>query len=220
MNSLAMNYLQTVETLPPSSTLIIEAVSWETYQNLLQQIQDDSNVRLSYDQGVLEIMTLSPRHEKWKGLFAHLLAVIVEALDLNLISLGSTTFSLPAMAQGVEPDDCFYIRHAAVMAKKDEVNLAVDPAPELVVEIDISHRSLYKMPIYANLGVAEIWRHDGTQVKFYHLLGKSYVEVESSDLFPFVTSAILSQFLETGKEQGVIPMVRAFREWVQTRLDG
>ncbi len=138
---------------------------------------------------------------------------------MNLISLGSATFSLPAMAQGVEPDDCFYIRHAAVMAKKDEVNLAVDPAPELVVEIDISHRSLYKMPIYANLGVAEIWRHDGTQVKFYQLHGKSYVEVESSDLFPFVTSAILSQFLETGKEQGVIPMVKAFREWVQTHKD-
>lgn len=220
MNSLAMNYLQTVETLPPRSTLIIESVSWETYQNLLQQIQDDSNVRLSYDQGVLEIMTLSPRHEKWKGLFAHLLTVVVEALDWNLISLGSTTFTSPATFQGVEPDDCFYIRHAATMAEKDEVNLAVDPSPELVVEIDISHRSLYKMPIYANLGVAEIWRHDGTQVKFYRLLGSSYVEVETSDLFPFVSSAVLSKFLETGMQKGVIPMVKAFREWVELHKVG
>jgi Uma2 family endonuclease len=44
-----------------------------------------------------------------------------------------------------------------------EINLNVDPAPDLVVEVDITHTDLNKMALYAGLGVQEFWRFHGRQ---------------------------------------------------------
>ncbi len=211
---LTVDHLQVISTLPEGARLFLPNVPWAEYEYLLTQITDSSSVRLSYDQGKLEIMTLSPRHENLKILFGHLLLALTEALDMKLIGLGSTTFKLPTAARGTEPDDCFYIRRADLIEDKSELDLANDPGPDLVVEIDLTHPSLDKMPIYASLGVTELWRYDGERMHFYLLANEQYIEITSSDLFPFLTATQLTQFLPTSKFRNLIPLIRAFREWV------
>ena len=76
MNVQTSSLLETIETLPASSTLLLHEVSWAEYEDLLALLPDNPRFRLSYDQGTLQIMTLSPRHERLKSLFAHLLAVL------------------------------------------------------------------------------------------------------------------------------------------------
>jgi len=215
MSLATADYIELVEKMPIGSRLIIDDVPWDDYERLLSKIVDSPNIRLSYDQGVLEIMSPLPKHESLKVLFAPLFTVLMEELDLNFYSLGSTTFKLPEAARGVEPDDCFYFRKTDLIAGKDEIDPHHDPAPELVVEIDISHISMDKSPIYASLGVAELWRHNGTQLRFFRLIGHNYEEIEDSDLFPFLSAAVLNGFLLQGKRQGVIPMVKAFRNWIR-----
>jgi Uma2 family endonuclease len=209
-----ISLLEALEALPAGSTLLLHEVGWAEYERLLAQLPDSSRFRISYDQGTLEIMTLSSRHESLKSLFAHLLAVLAEELDLNLVGLGSTTLRLAEASKGTEPDDCYYIQHAERIAGRDTIDLATDPPPDLVVEVDISHPSLDKLPIYASLRVPEIWRHDGHVIQFFHLVGDRYMEADVSSVFQFLLADVLTGFVRKGKEQGIIPMIRAFREWV------
>lgn len=207
--------LEIIEALPANSTLLLHEVSWAEYEDLLALLPDNPRFRLSYDQGTLQIMTLSPRHERLKSLFAHLLAVLTEELNLNLVGLGSTTFRLAEAARGLEPDDCYYIPHAERMAGQDTIDLAIDPPPDLVVEVDISHPSLNKFPIYASLRVPEVWRHDGHTLQFFRLSGERYTQTPQSGLFPLLSAEGLAGFVQQGNQHGIIPMMRAFRDWVR-----
>ena len=213
---LTVDHLDVIATLPPGSRLFMPDVAWEEYEHLLAQLADNSRFRLSYDQGKLEIMTLSPRHESFKVLFTHLIAVLTQELDLDWISFGSTTFKANPNERGTEPDDCFYIKHAAQVAGKDEIDLKLDPPPDLAIEVDITNPSLDKFPIYQSLGVAELWRHDGTNVQFYSLTDSGYVVTQRSDLFPFLPSDVLPKFLHQGRFQGGNAMIRNFRKWVKS----
>lgn len=162
-------------------------------------------------------MTLSPRHERLKALFAPLLAVLTEELNLNLVGLGSTTFRLAEAARGLEPDDCYDIPQAERIVGRDTLDLTTDPPPDLVVEVDISPPSLDKFPIYASLRVPEIWRHDGTTLQFFCLRDDQYTQTPESRLFPLLPAAVLTGFVQQGIEQGIIPMMRAFRAWVRAQ---
>ncbi len=213
---ITVDHLDVIATLPPGSRIIMPDVSWDEYEQLLTQLDDNARFRLSYDQGSLEIITLSPRHEGFKVLFAHLIAVLTQELDIDWISFGSTTFKAAPDVRGTEPDDCFYIRNADKVAGKDEIDLTTDPPPDLAIEVDITHPSLDKFPIYQSLGVAELWRHDGEKVQFYRLTDAGYVTIEHSDLFPFLPADMLPKFLYQGRFKGGNAMIQAFRKWVQT----
>jgi Uma2 family endonuclease len=212
--------LEIIDALPSNSTLLLHEVSWEEYETLLALLPNNPRFRLSYDRGILEIMTLSPRHERLKSLFTPLLTVLTEELNLNLVGLGSTTFRLPEAARGLEPDDCYYIQHAERIMGRDTLDLTTDPPPDLVVEVDISHPSLDKFPIYASLRVPEVWRHDGTTLQFFCLRDAQYIQALESSLFPLLPAAVLAGFVQQGIAQGIIPMVRAFREWVRAQRQG
>ncbi len=212
---ITVDHLDVIATLPPGSRIIMPDVSWDEYERLLTQLDDKARFRLSYDHGRLEIMTLSPRHEGFKVLFTHLIAVLTQELDLDWISFGSTTFKAKPSERGTEPDDCFYIRNADQVAGKDEIDLATDPPPDLAIEVDITNPSLNKFPIYQSLGVTELWRHDGEKVQFYRLTEDGYEVMENSDLFPFLPAEVLPKFLHQGRFKGGNTMIRAFRRWGQ-----
>ena len=215
MNVQTSSLLEIIEALPGNSTLLLHEVSWAEYEDLLALLPDNPRFRLSYDQGTLQIMTLSPRHERLKSLFMPLLTVLTEEQNLNLVGLGSTTFKLPEAARGLEPDDCYYIPQAERMAGQDTIDLATDPPPDLVVEVDITHPSLDKFPIYASLRVPEVWRHDGDTLQFFRLHDERYTQTLVSGLFPMLPAEVLASFVQQGREHGIIPMIRAFRDWVR-----
>lgn len=87
-------------------------------------------------------------------------------LDVDARRLGSKTFKREDLLKGFEPDSCFYIQHVEAISGKDEVDLNTDPPPDLVIEIDITSPSLPRLPIFAGVGVPEVWRYDGRQVQF------------------------------------------------------
>ncbi len=88
-----------------------------------------------------------------------------------------------------EPDTSFYVQNAARMIGKRRIDLETDPPPDVVVEIDVSNESLSKFPIYAALGMPEIWLYDGQEARFYQLSEQSYQETPCSLAFPASTAA-------------------------------
>ena len=204
--------------LPSGGTMIVPDVSWEDYQQLVAEANNQNGVRLTFAQGSLEIMSPLPIHEKYKEFLLRLMDRLSTLMGFDLESLGSTTFNQEWLDNGVEPDTCFYIQNAPKIIGKNRIDLAVDPPPDIAVEIDISHRSTTKLKIYEELRVPEIWLYDERKLQILWLSETGYIDSPTSQSFPFLTSEALTQFLERSKTEGQGAVLRAFREWVKTEI--
>ena len=174
-------------------------VSWETYERLLEDHLDRSSPRFTYDQGELEIMSPSAEHEWFKDLIPDLVKLLTRELRIDILSLGSTTFRRKDRKRGFEPDSCFYVTHARMMRGKERIDLAIDPPPDIVVEVVVTHSLLDKFTIYSALGIPEVWSYDGSRLRMYRLKAAKYVETRASRALPELAAKQLTEFLELGK---------------------
>jgi hypothetical protein len=90
----------------------------------------------------------------------------------------------------------------------------------LAIEVDITHPSLNKFPIYAALGIPEIWRYDGQEVRFYRLQERAYVVMDASQGLPGVTSRQVTQLLDTSRDLPRAIWMRSVQEWARTLAVG
>ena len=204
-----------VDNTPPGSAMLLQDVNWEEYERYLRAVDRKLPVRLSYDEGRLEIMALSPEHERIGKLIPHLIFVLAQVCGMKFLSLGSTTMRKRKKSKGLEPDDCYYFNNLAAVSQIKRMDMTVTPPPDLALEIDITSPSLSKEPIYAALGVPELWRHTGNHMQFFRLAGDEYVEISHSDLFPFLTPDILLNHLKQGALSDITEMAENFRIWVK-----
>jgi Uma2 family endonuclease len=215
MSTQTISYIEAIEHLPKGAILRIPHVSWEDYEELLADLGDDYHVRVSYACGWLEIMSPLPEHGRFAEVVQDIAREITRELGVKLEACGSMTIRSAWQAQGAEPDTCFYVENAARIIGKRSLDFNTDPPPDIVVEIDITNASQSKFPIYAALGVPEIWRYDGSQASFYHLASEQYIEMSHSQAFPFLTSTVLAQFIEQSKTEGQDAALDAARVWVR-----
>lgn len=207
-------------TPAPTPCVVLHGVSWETYERLLAEHQDSSGTHFTYDQGRLEIMVLSGKHEAVKHTLAVLVEVLAEELNIDVYGFGSTTFRRADLARGFEPDACFYIQHEALVRGKEELDLTIDPPPDLIIEIDITSPSLNKFPLFAALGIPEVWRYDGAQMSIFKLEDEGYQERAESTVLPKVTSEVLSRFIAEDKQFKRTTWLRRVREWARHGAKG
>lgn len=195
--------------------VLLRNISWETYERLLEERGDNSAPRFTYDRGELEIMSPSPEHEALNRSIALLVEFLAAELGIDVYDLGSTTFRREDLERGFEPDSCFYIENEERVRGKTRIDLSVDPPPDLVIEIDITSPSFSKLPIYAQIGVPEVWRYDGERLKILVLEGSDYMETPESAVFPPVTSSVLSDFVEKSKTTRRTVWLEAVRGWAR-----
>jgi Uma2 family endonuclease len=200
----------------PRRWLLLKNVNWLTYTRLLRTFADRPSLRLTYDRGILEIMTPLFEHESFGQLLGRFIVVLTEELGLPIAGGGCTTFRRRRLRRGLEPDNCFWIAHEAQVRGRLRIDLRVDPPPDLCLEIDITRSSLNRMSIYSALRVPEVWRYDGATLTFEVLQPNgSYALSASSHAFPIVTPSDLLRFLAlrgTADENAIVQQVR---EWVR-----
>jgi Uma2 family endonuclease len=206
--------METVKS-PGEQRIVLHNIGWNTYERLLADHQNNSAPRFTYDRGELEIMSPSPEHEKFNRRIAQLVLAVTEELSIEAEDLGSTTFRREDLGRGFEPDSCFYIQNEERIRGKDRIDLSTDPPPDLVIEIDITSPSFSKLPIYAQMGVPEVWRYDGERMTILVLEGSDYVEATESIVLPPVTSTDLTRFVEQSKSTRRTDWLRGVREWAQ-----
>jgi Uma2 family endonuclease len=97
--------------VPPGQRVLLENISWQEFEAILNELGEHRGSRVAYSQGTLEIMVPLPEHERAKVIIGDLVKILLDELDLNWESLGSTTFKREDMTVGIEPDDCFYIQN-------------------------------------------------------------------------------------------------------------
>lgn len=218
MNTLTTDCLEIIERLPAGAKLELFQIDWDEYEQLLSQMESfHPGHRLSYDRGRLIVVSPKREHEFFKAFVSRVAHVIAEELNLNIEATGATTLRRRKLMKGVEADESFYVQNAARIIGHLELDLNVDPPPDVAVEIDMSNDSLDKFPIYAALGVPEIWRYDGRCTRFYKLTGENYEVIQNSLAFPAITAEDLTQYLEQSKTEGQTAALKVFRQMLRSR---
>ena len=200
---------------PAESRVMLRNISWETYERMLQDLADCSAPRLTYDQGDLEIMSPQAEHEIINETIKLLLSLVSEELEIEIRGLGSTTFKREDAERGFEADSCFYMRNEALIRGKERLDLPVDPPPDLVFEVDITSSSLDKDSIFAQLGVPEVWRYDGSTLEILVLSGNSYERRPASAALPFMTADVVTHFIVDGSKLSRLEWIKAVRTWTR-----
>ena len=198
--------------------VLLRNVSWQLFETLLTELGETRNVRLAYNQGILELMSPLMPHEHTKRLLERFVVVLCEELDLDIKSAGSLTCKREALAKGLEPDSAFYIQNEPQIRQKKDIDLEIDPPPDLMIEVDFSSSSLDKEPIYLGLEVPEIWRYADGKLIIQWLVQGRYVQHKTSAAFPNLPLTIIPQFIEQSLKLGEAKTVKAFRQWVQENL--
>lgn len=210
--------MSTVQSIP-QSRLVLYGVDWRTYGRMLRAFGGRPAVRLTYDRGVLEIMTLSHEHESWGHLLRRLVEAMSEELGLLIKGGRSTTFRRRGRKRGLEPDECYWIATESQVRGKLKIDLRRDPPPDLALEIDVTHSSLDRLEICRVLGVPEVWRLEEQKLVCYLLGGDGHYAVSStSRSFPGLDPAELGRFLGLVGQVDENSVVRQFRAWVRQRF--
>ena len=223
MSTQITSYYEIVSQLPADASITLHDVTWDEYEELLEQVGEARGLRISYDNGSLQIVTISAEHEKYSDFIKSLIAGIRLRLRLNILSFGSATMRKRKRSAGHEPDSCFYVQTASLIGNRVQLDFETDPPPDIVVEIDVHHDSRSRFPIYAALDVGEIWRYHAGVMTIYQLTratesgGSAYVERESSSALPMLSAQLLTEMFERMRNEGELNALLAFDEWLQSR---
>ena len=202
--------------VPRKQRVVMIGERWRTYTRWLKVFEERRNVRVTYDRGVLEVVTLTYEHERAAHILAFLILAWAEERQVGLRGGGSTTFKRRDLRRGLEPDECYWIANQARVRGLARIDLTRDPPPDLVLEIDVTHSSVPRMPIYAALGVPEVWRLQGNALSFHLLQADgSYIAIPVSRALPPLAPNDFVPFLTLSNQLDDIAVVRQFRAWVR-----
>ncbi|KAI9131126.1 Uma2 family endonuclease [Acaryochloris sp. CCMEE 5410] len=202
------------KTLPAEQRLTLNNIDWKTYENILAAFGEHRAVRLHYSAGVLELMVPLEAHENPSDVIGVFIRTLAFESGQNIKGMASTTLRRKELLKGAEPDRGYYIQNESVVRGRT-VDLDVDPPPDLVVEVDISHTDINKNDLYAQMGVPELWRFDGQILRIYQLEQGQYQDAPVSPTFPWVPLERFYHFLQQCKTVGETPAYRELKTWVQ-----
>ncbi len=200
---------------PPRQQLLLDRVSWDYYERTLREVDEQHlHLRITYDRGRMEIVSPSPKHERVKKSIATLIECYALERGIWFLGLGSVACRREDLERGLEPDECYYISHR--LRNEDELDLTIDPPPDLAVEVDITRSSIDRQPIYGELGVPEVWRFDGQRIVVL-LRGADgmYQASPRSQEFPELSMPDLNRFLAMALMGKQYEAVVGFRDWLR-----
>lgn len=199
---------------------VLHDIDWATYSRLLRVFDQSRRFRLTYDRGVLEIVPPSYAHERSSRFLTRLMVALLYELQLQAVEGGSVTVRRRRKQRDLDPDNCFWVARSAQVLGKTKLDFRTDPPPDLAVEVDITSSSLPRLPIYAALGVPEIWRLSNDDFTFQILNQGRYQTSPNSLCFPRLASADLVPFLAQLGQIDDTTLERQFRDWIRQHLLG
>ena len=197
--------------------IVLENISWQTYKSMLSDLGEHRCLRLTYENGTLEIKMPSDLHEIIKHLLERIIIALTEELNLSIKGFGSVTLEREDLERGAEPDSCFYIQNAEQIQGLT-LDITIVPPPDLVIEVDITSSSSRRLRVYERLKIPEVWRYTKQGVEIYQFQQGEYVVCESSPTFPIISGTVITQFLQQRETTDDNTLIRNLRTWVRERL--
>jgi Uma2 family endonuclease len=202
--------------VPLGQRLLIHDLDWSEFEAVLAELGEKRAARIAYSNGTLEIRMPLPKHEREKSILGDIVKILLDELEIDCECFGSTTFKRQEMNYGIEPDECFYIQNHQAVIGRDQLDLSVDPPPDLAIEVDVTSKT--QIEAYARLGVPELWVYAGTELKIYVLELESgqYQLSTTSPTFPDLPiSAWVVEVVDQSRAIGRSPALRNFRQKIR-----
>ncbi|MEQ1825539.1 MAG: Uma2 family endonuclease [Pirellula sp.] len=193
---------------------VLRNVSWGTFVALSEE-RDGSVPRMTYDDGILEMMNPLRKHENLGCLIGRMVEAYSEVQGIEILSVASVTVKRRDLNKGFEADESYYVTHAVELLDREELDFEVDPVPDLVIEVELTASAIKKMQLFAAMKVPEVWRHDGSSLKIYRLNDGQYQLQPSSIELPGLTALMMNETLSKRLLVGETTLIRQFRSSVQ-----
>ncbi len=199
----------------PVQRMLLNHMSWGTYESLLADHVDRSVPHFTYDRGMLEIVSPSTPHEEDNRTLARIVEILTEEWMIEIRNVGSMTFKRKDLQRGFEPETSFYIQHEEQVRGRRQIQLSIDPPPDLLIEI--TNPAIAKLPIYAEVGVREVWRLGGERVTILVLDAGHYRETDISMALSPLSADVLTRFVLESRTMRSTEWVRSVRAWARER---
>jgi len=205
--------------------IALRGVSWETYQRLVEETGDDRHVLMAFNRGVLELTSQGLHHEDAKRHLDRLVESVTEELGISIKSYGSTTWKREQAKRGIEPDECYYfdpakIAEAKIQKRAGKKDSSDYPAPDLAIEIDMCRSAVDRPEIYATLGVPEVWRFNGRELRIDRLGDDGVYHPSFESLFVPILPAEIVHWVLDDSDEDDNSWARRLRTWVREELAG
>jgi Uma2 family endonuclease len=161
----------------------LDGATWEDYERLLEIRGDRSSPRITYLEGVIEIMAPCWDHEAIKSDIGSLVDTYCVERGIPCRAVGSWTIREKPKDRGSEPDECY------VFGPERRSR------PDLAIEVVWTSGGLDKLEVYRKLGVREVWYWKDGELTPYVLRGETYSAVPGSEVLPGIDLKLLASFL-------------------------
>lgn len=217
MTAEVLEIQEILNEVTPENPKVLYGVNWDDYVRLSRETLDKTNLKISYNRGVLKIMGQGLSHENISRFIEKLMTVLGLVLGKNIISAGSMTLLSNKVRKGADPDESYYIQNAHLASFKDELfDDRTDTPPDLVVEIDRRHSSDDKFEIYAAFGIKEFWLYQSQVLHIFMLTETGeYLEAEKSPALPVLSAKVLTEFINRAQREEQFKVLTDFQNWLK-----
>jgi Uma2 family endonuclease len=196
--------------------IVLSGVSWSYYEHTLEEISTQP-IRVAYLDGMMEIMSILPRHESFNTALGDLIKALTREFRIPRKAFASATFRRQEKSAGSEPDECFYLYDIQAVKGMERFDPLIHRAPDLWIEVDLYSPSLPREPIYARLGVPEVWRYNGKKIAVRLLTSQGvYEDSPVSRAFPFLPIATFAEFISKMIGGDETEVILEFEGWLRT----
>lgn len=200
---------------PNPGNIVLENVPWQDLETIIFRRQKNTVTRLAYDNKKLELFTPSPEHQEYSELLEEFITILLEEHRLNYRCFGSTLWQREDLQISIEADSSFYIQNFPAIHQVLTISLPENPPPDLVLEVDLTRKSLSRRSIYSRLGVPEIWRCDEKKLQIYHLRSGQYERIPQSLIFPELPLESLPLIIKDNLKSGRAGVRNEFQKWLR-----
>jgi len=143
--------------------------NWQQFKTIQALIETQTGLKISYLDGVIELMTLGETHETIKTMIGCLLEQYFFNQEIEFIPVGSATRESEEKEVSFEPDESYYLGE-----KKDQ--------PDLAIEVNITSGNVKKLEKYKRFQIKEVWLWHNNKFSIYHLTNNEYEQLSQSKL--------------------------------------
>ncbi len=194
--------------------------TWSIYTALLDARGDRNRPRYVYLDGRMTVVSPGHLHESTLTRITALVQEILVGLSIACHPSGQVTLKKSAESrEGVEADASYYLTNIDRVLGSRDIVMGVDPAPDLVIEVVVSHPEQDALDAYRRFGVREVWVCKGSSLAFL-VLGAdgTYATSPRSASLPWLSSEELAFWLYRQDQPDEIRLLKLFRGWVETTL--
>ncbi len=199
--------------------LDLGSVTFEQYETIGDALPECRGVKMIYLDGSLTFVTTSRRHDWLAECLGDIVKAVANGLQMEWEIAGRATFRREDQAVGIEGDQTFYFGdHAVSMRGGVNIDLAIQPPPDLAIEVEVTHSAGKAMLTWGRIGVPEVWRFDAESSVLRYWIRRPDGHYDLSDRsvsLPILQAEEVVTQLRLAENLGSSAWNRQLNDWVR-----